>query len=82
MKTRLNKRLTKHMEETLMDCHERELLGKIHAIHIILNLQRACTRGVCLLQNFMCVQMVKQKQCFYVTPPGKNILKSLTETRN
>ena len=79
---KLSKRLTKRMEETLMDCHERELLGQDPCdTYNSRSTKGLYERGLLATKIFVCADG-RTKTVFYVTPLGKKVLKSLTEKRN
>ena len=81
MKTKLAKRLTKRMEETLMDCHERELLGQDPCDTYNSRSTRGLyERGLLATKPYVCADG-KVKTVFYVTSLGKSVLKSLTDKR-
>ena len=79
MKMKLKKRLTKRMEETLMDCHERELLGQDPCdTYNSRSTKGLYERGLLDTKIFRSADG-KKKTVFYVTSLGKSVLKSLTE---
>ena len=82
MKKKLIKPLTKRMEETLMDCHERELLRQDPCdTYNSKSTKGLYERGLLDTKIFVCADG-RTKTVFYVTPLGKSVLKSLTEKRN
>ena len=79
MKMKLHKRLTKRMEETLMDCHERELLGQDPCdTYNSKSTKGLYERGLLATKIFVCADG-RKKTVFYVTSLGKSVLRSLTE---
>ena len=70
------------MEETLMDCHERELLGHDPCdTYNSRSTKGLYERGLLATKIFVGSDG-KRKTVFYVTPIGKNVLKSMTEKGN
>jgi hypothetical protein len=76
---KLKKRLTKRMEETLMDCHEREILGHEPCdTYNVRSTKGLYERGLLAARSYA-GDNGKPKTVFYVTELGKHVLKSLTE---
>jgi hypothetical protein len=69
------------MEETLMDCHEREILGQDPCDTYNARSTRGLyERGLLATKSHICADG-RVKTVFYVTALGKSILKTITERK-
>ena len=71
------KRLTKGMEETLMDCHEREMLGQEPCDTFNAKSTKGLYERGLLASKFYMSKTGRLKTVFYVTTAGKAYLTSL-----
>jgi hypothetical protein len=70
------------MEDTLMDCHERELLGQDPCdTYNSKSTKGLYERGLLATKLYVCADG-RRKTVFYVTPLGKSVLKSLSEKKS
>ena len=74
---KLVKRLTKVMEETLMDCHERELFGQEPCDTFNSKSTKGLYERGLLASKIYVTKNGKKKTVFYVTIAEKNYLSSL-----